>query len=104
MKIQFNTDKTLDGNERKEQYFTSEIENGLKRFESLITRVEVHLSDENGNKEGVNDKSCLLEVRIEGKQPVVVTSKANTVARSVTGAIDKMKASLDTIIGRMQNH
>ena len=32
MKIQFNTDKTISGEERNEKHFTSLIENGLKRF------------------------------------------------------------------------
>jgi len=36
-------------------YFTSLIEEALKNFEPHITRIEVHLSDENGKKEGLND-------------------------------------------------
>ena len=103
MKIQFNTDNNLDGDERNEQYFSTEIEKGLKRFQSYITRVEVHLSDENGKKEVGDDKSCLLEVRLEGKQPVVVTAKANSVSKAVAGAVDKMSAALDTIVGKMHN-
>lgn len=104
MKIQFNTDKTISGDERNEQYFSSEISEGLKRFESYITRIEVHLSDQNGKKEGTKDKECVLEARMEGKQPIAVTCKADTVENSITGAIDKMKASLETILGKMQNH
>lgn len=104
MKIQFNTDKTIPGNEKDQHYFNSLIEEGLKNFESHITRIEVHLSDENGKKEGLNDIRCLLETRIEGRQPLAVSCQTDTVELAVSGAIDKLTASLETIIGRIQNH
>jgi hypothetical protein len=104
MKSQFNTDKTISGNEKDQYYFTSLIEEGLKIFESHITRIEVHLSDENGKKEGLNDMRCLLETRMEGRQPLAVSCQADTVELAMSGAIDKLTASLETIIGRMQNH
>lgn len=104
MQIQINTDKTLNGHHRQQDYFTSEIAEGLKRYESHITRVEVHLKDENGRKDGFNDMTCALEARIEGRQPIAVTSKAGTVELAVSGAIDKANAAIKTIIGKVQNH
>ena len=104
MKIQFNTDKNINGDEKQEFYFTSLIEGELDKFQSHITRIEVHLSDENGKKEGVNDKHCLLEARIEGRQPIAVSFQANSVELAISGAIDKLKASLETILGRKQKH
>ncbi|SHJ49636.1 Sigma 54 modulation protein / S30EA ribosomal protein [Reichenbachiella agariperforans] len=104
MKIQFNTDKTINGDERNENHFTSIIAEALKRFQSHITRIEVHLSDENGKKEGLHDMQCKLEARIEGRQPIAVTCQANTIELAVNGAIDKLKSSLETILGRLQNH
>ena len=104
MKIQFNTDKTISGKERNEDYFTSQIAEELDRFESLITRIEVHISDENGKKDGQNDIQCMLEARLKGKKPMAVTQQADTIEQAVSGSIDKLKASLETILGRMQNH
>ncbi len=104
MVIQFNTDNNITGTERLNSYLSSLLENKLKRFMVLITRLEVHLSDENGKKEGMDDKRCMLEARIEGKQPIAVTCNANTFEQSVSGAIDKLLASLETIQGRMKNH
>ncbi|RED45185.1 sigma 54 modulation/S30EA-like ribosomal protein [Winogradskyella eximia] len=104
MKIQFNTDKSISGNEKNQDYFTAMISEALTNYEDHITRVEVHLSDENGNKEGVKDMRCLLEARIEGKQPIAVSCQDNTVELAVSGAIDKLSASLETIFGRLQNH
>ena len=77
---------------------------GLNRFSEQITRLEVHLSDENGNKDGQNDKRCLLEARLEGMQPIAVNAYAHTHEQSVAEAIDKLKKSLKTILGRLSNH
>ena len=78
--------------------------NSKERFEEYITRVEVHLKDENGKKEGVNDKTCVLEARLKGKQPIAVTSQADSIEKAVSEAIDKMKAAITTVIGKSQTH
>ena len=104
MIIQINTDKTISGEQRTEDFFSSQIEESLQRFESHITRVEVHLKDENGKKDGFNDISCLMEARIEGRQPIAVTNQANTIDIALTGAIDKMKSAVETILEKIQQH
>lgn len=104
MKIQFNTDKTVNGDERHEEFFSEQISKQLDRFQSHITRIEVHVTDQNGKKDGLNDIKCLLEARLEGKQPIAVSDQADTIERAVSGATDKLKASLETILGRMKNH
>lgn len=104
MIIKINTDKTLTGEQRSADFFTSQIDKALERFESHISRIEVHLKDENGKKDGFNDISCLLEARLEGRQPIAVTNQANTIDLAVAGAIDKIKSALDTIVGKIQNH
>ena len=104
MKIQFNTDKTINGEERNQDFFTSQIAEELDRYQSHITRIEVHLSDENGKKEGRNDIQCLLEARLKGRKPIAVSDQADTVEQAISGTIDKLKNSLETILGRIQNH
>lgn len=104
MKIQINTDKTINGDKRHNDFFSSQLAQKLKRFDSHLTRIEAHISDENGLKEGANDTRCLLEARMEGRQPIAVSHQADTYEQAVSGAIDKLKSSLDTIIGRIENH
>ena len=104
MKIEFNTDKTINGDERQQEYFTTQIIKDLHKYESHITKIEVHLSDQNGNKEGWDDILCVLDAKIDGIEPVVVRKQANTIALAVSGAVDKLKASLETVLGRLQNH
>ncbi len=103
MIIQFNTDKTIKGDEKDQKYFTSFIAEELKRFETNISRIEVHLSDQNGEKEGIEDKLCLLEARIEGRKPIAVSCQKDTIETAVRCAIEKLKAKLDSIIGRIQD-
>jgi ribosome-associated translation inhibitor RaiA len=104
MKIQFSTDKTINGGERHKDFYTAQIKAELKRFESYITRIEAHLSDENGKKGGPNDIQCLLEARLEGRQPIAVSHQADKVEQAISGAIDKLKTSLEKILGRLQNY
>lgn len=104
MIIQINTDKSIKGDQRNQDFFKSQIVENLKRFQSHITRIEVHLSDENGNNEGENDIRCLLEARLEGRQPIAVTHQADNVEQALSGAIGKLKGSLQTILERIANH
>jgi ribosome-associated translation inhibitor RaiA len=102
--IQLNTDKNIIGDERLEGYLSSIIEDELSHFSDHITRIEVHLADENSQKKGGNDKRCMLEARIENRQPIAVTSHANSVEAAVNEALEKLKASLETIEGRLKHH
>jgi len=104
MTIQINTDKTINGNERHQDFFAAQIAQALDNYQSHITKIEAHLSDQNGNKKGWDDIQCLLEAGIEGRQPVVVKCQANTIESAMSGAIDKLKAALATILGHLQNH
>lgn len=104
MTIQFNTDKNVTASEEFRASSTSLILKELGRFNDRITRLEVHLSDENGRKEGLNDKRCLLEARFGGMPPIAVTGEASTYEHAVRGAAEKLKTSLNTIVGRLKNH
>jgi ribosome-associated translation inhibitor RaiA len=104
MTIQFNTDNNIKGSEKLRAPLIALISEELDRYSHQITRVEVHLSDENGPKEGQNDKRCTIEARLEGLKPIAVTNHANTHEQAVEGAVEKLKASLETLIGRLRNH
>lgn len=96
MIIQLNTDKNISGNARLEDYLNSVITEELNRFSDDITRVEVHLSDENGSKSGKDDKKCILEARLSHKQPIAVTSYADTIEKAVSEGLTKLKSALAT--------
>lgn len=104
MLIQFNTDRNVSGNLELEASLSTIIEAQLNRFSDQITRVEVHLSDEDGRKRGVNDLRCLLEARLEGLHPVTVSNDADSKEQAVRGATEKLKRALTTIIGRLRTY
>jgi len=76
----------------------------LSRYSENITRLEVHLSDENGNKDAINDMRCMIEARLEGRQPIAVKEAANTVDQAIKGAIEKLKSVLTSLLGKLSNH
>lgn len=104
MEVFFNTDSNIEGKERIESYFSKKIKEDLSRFEDKVTRVEVHLSDENGDKGGSNDKKCILEVRPQGLKPVAVSCQENTIEQALSGATKKMISSLSSLLGKLQSH
>ena len=103
MKIQFNTDKNIEGTEMLESFISKKINSALKHFVDKITRIEIHLSDQNADKRSTDDIQCKMEARIEGIQPVMVVSKSGSKEKALNDAVDKMKATLGSIIGKMKN-
>lgn len=101
MMIQINSDKHVDVNAHLANYIETHIHHSLGRFDGQLTRVEVHLSDADGEKTGASDKRCLLEARPAGHPPVSVSSGAASMQQAVTVAAGKMKRLLQNSFGRM---
>ena len=76
MQIQVNTDDNIEGHDALTAQVEADVRDALSRFAAQITRVEVHLSDENAARGGSDDKRCLLEVRPTGQQPMAVIRPA----------------------------
>jgi len=104
MKIQINTDHNIKGHESLTVWVRQQVESALSRISEHITRVEVHLSDENGNKKSQNDKRCMIEARLEGHQPLAVTNQSETLEQAVEGASDKLIKLIDSTLGRLRDH
>ena len=104
MQIQINTDGNIEGHETLATEVSTVVESALNRHSNHITRVEVHLSDENSDKKGGNrDMRCLMEARLEGRQPIAVTHQAATLDQAVDGAADKLTKSIDSTLGRLRD-
>jgi len=104
MQIQINTGHSIDGNEALATYIRSETEHALGRFSDHITRVEIHLSDENSDKKGGNNTMrCVMEARLEGRHPIAVTHQVTTLEKAVNGAADKLTRLIESTIGRIND-
>ena len=101
MKIQVNTDHNIDGSEALTTAVEQQVQSALERFDERLTRIEVHLGDEDGAKSGSGqDKRCLIEARPAGMDPVVVTSHGRTLEQACADAAKKMQKLLTSTFGR----
>ena len=103
MRIQINTDRHIEGQERLAAWASGVVEQALSRVGDRITRVEVHLSDEKGDRSGQHDQQCVMEARLEGRQPIAVTHQAATMDQAVNGAAEKLTSAIEGIIGRQRD-
>lgn len=102
MQIQVNTDGSIEGSDQLRQEVEPLVRDALDRFRERITRVEVHLSDENGDKKsGPDEIRCLLEARPSGMRPIAVSHEAATIEKAVDGAAKKMERALERTLARL---
>ena len=101
MQIRITTDRNVEGGNDLTRQVEAEVRDGLSRFSGRLTRVEVHLGDENAGKSGAADKRCVLEARPNGQPPVAVTNHASTIDVACRGAIEKLDRLLVKRFGRL---
>jgi hypothetical protein len=68
MPIQGNTDHNIEGHEALVAHVEGAVASSLNRYSTHITRTEIHLSDENDDKGGQNDKRYMMDARLEGRR------------------------------------
>lgn len=104
MQIQVNTDNQIEGSEGLNRQVEEVVEGALARFGDRITRVEVHLSDQNSSqKTGDNDKRCVMEARLAGLQPIAASSDGSSLDQALDGAAAKLEQSLTRTLGRLDD-
>lgn len=101
MQIQINSDKNIAMHAKLSHLIETTLHHTLDRFNMHLTRIEVHLTDENGDKSGVQDKRCLLEARPKHHPSLTVTKDSGDIETAVSGAAGKMLRLLETKYGRM---
>jgi ribosome-associated translation inhibitor RaiA len=104
MQVKINTDKHIECHAPLMHHVETVVKDAMSHFSGQITRVEVHLSDENAHKSGGNDLRCLMEARVQGYQPVAVTDHAGNMHQAIQGAADKLKRAIESAIGRLSDH
>jgi len=101
MQIGINSDKNIPMHAKLSGLIEANLHHTLDRFKSHLTRIEVHLTDENGDKTGIPDKRCVLEARPKHHQSLTVTNDSADVETAVSGAAGKMQRLLETTFGRL---
>lgn len=104
MLIQVITDNHIEGSDGLSRHVESTIMDALERYGERITRVEVHLSDQNsGSKSGDNDKLCAIEARLAGLQPVNVSHRAESIDQALDAAAEKLERLLERTLGKLED-
>lgn len=100
MLIQVNSNHSLDINQRLEEHIRTALASELERFDDYLTRLEVHIEDENAAKSGPQDKRCQIEARLKHHEPLSVTHRAESLDLALDGAAAKMGRALDSLTGK----
>ncbi|WXL24715.1 HPF/RaiA family ribosome-associated protein [Ectopseudomonas mendocina] len=103
MQIQVHSDHNIAGSSRLVDWVSASVASRLERFDEELTRIVVHLHDDNGSKAGAHDKRCQIEARPKGLQPVSVTHKAESLEHAIDGSIEKLHSALDHQFGKMRS-
>jgi ribosome-associated translation inhibitor RaiA len=104
MQIQTNTDHNIPGREALTAHVNKVLSNALSHFRERVTRVEVHLSDENGPKGGEADMRCAMEARLGNLQPIAITHAAATLHQAIGGAANKLARLVGHSLARLGEH
>ena len=104
MQIQLNTSNGIENKESLDQWADDELRQQLARYADDLVRIEVHLSDENGQRASASDKRCVMEARLAGHGPLAATHDAETIDAAFRGALDKLKRQIDHKLARDADH
>ncbi len=104
MFAQISTDNRLKSDAEANARLEGKVRAKLKRFESRLTDVEVHVTDVNGAKGGDSDKRVSLEARVNGHPPVAVHAEAERVETAVAAAADKAVRALEHALAKGKTH
>ena len=104
MQIQVNADNRLESSEARDDWARGVVDSSMAHFADSVTRVEVHLSDENAGKGGAAVLRCKMEARLNGRPPVAVSHDAPGMDAAVNGAAHKLVRATSHALGRADKH
>ncbi len=104
MQVQFNSDSSVMGTENVAERIEASVRGKLARFEERLTRIEIHVRDENGAKGGADDKACTIEARRGGGKASGVTEHAGKVDDAARKAAATLSQRLERHFGKESKH
>ena len=82
-------------------HVTQAVEGALRHLADRVTRVEVHLRDDNAGKSSAFDKRVTMEARLAGHQPLVVEHATDDLYKSISEAAGKLGRAVQTKFDRL---
>ena len=99
MLITINTDHNIEGGESLSAHVSEVVEHALRHQSGHVTRVEVHLADDNSPIE----MSCMMEARLEHHQPLSVSHTGSNIHQAIEGAAEKLAHVLEHTLGKLDH-
>lgn len=103
MKIQTNTDSSIEQHEPLTIHVETTIKEALSRFSDEVLTVVVHLSEINDSKSTDGTAKCLMEARLSHHSPIAVSAHAATIHQSIHSAVEKLKRAINSTTGRIHH-
>ena len=103
MQINVNTDRTIEKHQGLDEHVENVVRSSIGRFGDHVNRVDVHLSNENKEKQADGGNRCMMEARVTGYQPVVVHEHSANLHQAITNAGSKLARALDSALGRLND-
>ena len=100
MQFQFNSDNQTKGDADVAGRLEALVSGRLDRILDRLTRIEVHVGDVNGPRGGGDDKSCTVEIRPNGMNPITATAQGPSIDSAASSAADKVLTAFDRQTGK----
>jgi hypothetical protein len=104
MQVQVDAASNIHGRDALVRHVEDRVRAAFDRFGDQITRIDVHLRDANAARPGGEDKRCLIEAHLAGRQPAVASHDAVTMGKALSGAVKRMGRVLDSALARSGDH
>lgn len=104
MQIQVNTDNFIHGDARVEEVARLAVTSDLGHFKDRLTRVEVHIKDQNADKHGPEHIRCTIEARPRGLGPMAAHHDAADIQAALKGAAKKLRGRLSSEFEKLDPH
>ncbi len=101
MQVLLHTDPNTDGSHLMADHLTLVVKDAMQRFGGRITRVEAHLSDDNGQtKTSADEIHCMLDARLVGLDAIIVKEQAGNAHQAIEGAVRKLKRAVGAALAK----
>ena len=104
MDIHVSTDNFIHGDERVTEVAQAAVTADLGHMKDWLTRVEVHLKDQNANKKGPSNIRCTMEARPRGFAPLAAHADASDIPAALKGAAVKLRGRLQSMHNKRDPH
>ncbi len=107
MTITIRTDHNIQSGEALTTWIEETISHDLAHYTGQITKMEIHLADENGPKGkggGGDEIRCTLDAKVDGFPNFGVTAQDDTLQKALRGAAVKLKGALGSALEKRRGH